>query len=332
MKIGLLIPQGFYGEYAGWDPVRAWKRSLELAVLAERLGFESVWTGEHVQSRWGGEQACFDCVTLTAAISQSVSRVRLGFGTLCTPFRNPALTAKMAATLDVVSEGRLILGLGAGWAESEFVAYGYPYPSVGERLAMLGEHLEVITRMVTIDAPPVTFEGRFARVRSAINNPRAVQTPRIPILVGGHGPKVTFRLGARYADEMSIDLLPHQVARLVPVLQQRCEEIGRDPASLALVGLLGPSWPWQNLRSTGGQRLFQAGDSAAIPGEELAHIGTRVDGLNRLKELGCARVVAGAPGLAETNETVYELIEDCQAAGVKLANPTAGGAPSGTSR
>jgi alkanesulfonate monooxygenase SsuD/methylene tetrahydromethanopterin reductase-like flavin-dependent oxidoreductase (luciferase family) len=318
MQIGLLLPQGFFGEYEGWDPVKAWQRTLELAVLGEQLGFESLWTGEHVQSRWGGEQVSFDCLTLTAAISQHVKRARLGFGTLCSPFRNPALTAKMASTLDVLSTGRLILGLGAGWSESEFVAYGYPFPPVGQRLAMLSEHLEIITRMVRVGEPPVSFNGRFAQVEAAINNPRAVQQPRIPIMVGGHGPKVTFRLGARFADEMSIDLLPQQVAQLVPVLHQRCEEIQRDPATLSLVGLLGPSWPWKNLRSTGGQRLFQAGDSAAIPGEELARIGTRIEGLNLLRELGCSRVVAGVPGLAATNETLYELIDDCAAAGLQL--------------
>jgi alkanesulfonate monooxygenase SsuD/methylene tetrahydromethanopterin reductase-like flavin-dependent oxidoreductase (luciferase family) len=321
MQVGLLLPQGFFGEYEGWDPVKAWQRTLELAVLGEQLGFESLWTGEHVQSRWGGEQVSFDCLTLTAAISQHVRRARLGFGTLCSPFRNPALTAKMASTLDVLSDGRLILGLGAGWSESEFVAYGYPFPSVGRRLAMLNEHLEVITRMVTIGEPPVFFKGRFAEVEGAINNPRAVQRPRIPILVGGHGPNITFRLGARFADEMSIDVLPHQVARLVPILHQRCEEIQRDPATLALVGLLGPSWPWKNLRSDGGQRLFQAGDSKAIPGEALARIGTRVDGLNLLRELGCSRVVAGVPGLAHTNETLYELLADCEAAGLRFHAP-----------
>jgi alkanesulfonate monooxygenase SsuD/methylene tetrahydromethanopterin reductase-like flavin-dependent oxidoreductase (luciferase family) len=322
VHLGLLLPQGFYGEYEGWDPIRAWKRTHQLAVLGQQLGFESIWTGEHVQSRWGGEQACFDCLTLMSALSQSVDRVRLGFGTLCSPFRNPALTAKMAATIDVVSGGRLILGLGAGWAEAEFMAYGYPFPRVGQRLAMLDEHLQIITRMVTADAPPVTFEGRFARVDSAVNNPRGVQRPRIPILVGGHGPNLTFRLGARYADEMSIDLLPHQVASLLPVLRQRCEEIGRDPASLALVGLLGPSWPWKNLRATGGQRLFQAGDSAAIPGDDLARIGTRQEGLALLKELGCSRVITGVPGLANTDETLYELLEDCHAAGIPIGAPT----------
>ena len=319
MRVGIVIPQGHFGEFEGWDVRAAWSRTLEVARLAHSLGFDSLWGSEHVVTKWGGEQPLFDCWTTMTAVAQAVTGASIGFVTLCTPFRNPALTAKMAATLDVVSDGRLTLGLGAGWKEAEFRAYGYEFMPLGERLALLGEHLEIISRMVTADGGPVTFTGRYAHVEGAVNNPRGLQRPRIRIMVGGHGPNVTFRLAARHADEMNIDVTPKEVAGALPVLRERCEEIGRDPATLAVSALIAGAWPWQGLRSTGGQRLMGLNEAAFIPAEALANLGTRQEGLALLQSIGCLRAVAGVPGLAATDETLHEFAEDCRAAGIALS-------------
>jgi alkanesulfonate monooxygenase SsuD/methylene tetrahydromethanopterin reductase-like flavin-dependent oxidoreductase (luciferase family) len=327
MRVGIVIPQGHFGEFEGWDVRAAWNRTLEVARLAKDMGFDSLWGSEHVVTKWGGEQPLFDCWTTMTAVAQGVPGAAIGFVTLCSPFRNPALTAKMAATLDVVCDGRLTLGLGAGWKEAEFRAYGYDFPGIGERLRMLGEHLEIIRRMVTWDEGPATFTGRYARVDGAINNPRGLQRPRIPIMVGGHGPNVTFRLAARYADEMNIDVTPKEIATALPILRQRCEEIGRDPATLAVSGLIAGSWPWSGLRSTGGQRLMGLNDAAFIPPEALADLGSRQEGLALLDSIGCERAIAGVPGLATTDETLYEFAEDCRAAGVALEPAPASARP-----
>lgn len=319
MRVGIILPQGWFGEFEGWDPIVAYDRVLALAQLSAKLGFESIWTGEHVQSKWGGEQVLFDCVTLSTALAQAVPKIGIGFLVLNSTFRNPALTAKTASTIDVVSRGRLTLGLGAGFREDEYKAFGYDFPPIGERLAMLGDHLEIISRMVTYSEPPVSFEGRYAKVENVVNSPRSVQRPRIPLMIGGHGPNITYRLAARYCDEINIDLMLEDLPQGLVVLRQRCEEIERDPSTLALSAGIGPSMQWRGLKSTGGQRMMAADEMAFVDPEKMERLPSRVEALQQWRELGFARVMAGAPGLANTDETLHELKEDCLEAGVDFS-------------
>jgi alkanesulfonate monooxygenase SsuD/methylene tetrahydromethanopterin reductase-like flavin-dependent oxidoreductase (luciferase family) len=320
VKIGLILPQGWFGEYEGWNPVRAWDRTLEIAHLAERNGLDSVWTGEHLQTKWGGEQVLFECITMTAALAQAVPRVGIGFTVLNSTLRNPALTAKMASTIDVVSRGRLTLGLGAGFLQHEVEAFGYDFPELRTRMAILREHFEVISRMVSNDEPPVTFAGEYARVREVINNPRGVQRPRIPLLIGGHGPNVTFRLAAKYCDEINLDVVPEEAASAIAVLHQRCHEIGRDPATLAVSAGISPVMKFKNLRS-GSQRMASTDELAFIDPEKAANLPTRDAALRIWRELGVSRLMAGVPGLVDSDEPFYEFIEDCRTAGATLADP-----------
>ena len=162
----------------------------------------------------------------------ATERVRLGHMVICTGFRNPALTAKLASTIDVISGGRFELGIGAGWKDDEWIAYGFGFPATNERLARLGDDLEVITRML---APGrATYEGKYASVRDAINEPKGVQD-HIPIIVGGNGPNVTMRLAARFADELNLVFRPpDEIPGLMATARQRCEEIDRDPSTLRL--------------------------------------------------------------------------------------------------
>ena len=153
MRLGLLIPQGYFDDFAGWEPRRAWERMIEIAVLGEQLGFDSIWLGEHVVAKWDPESIAFDGVTAMTALAAIVPRVELGFVVVNSSLRHPAMTAKMASTLDTVSDGRLMLGLGAGFKPNEAEWAGVAFPSVGRRLAMLGEHLEVISRMTRRDEP-----------------------------------------------------------------------------------------------------------------------------------------------------------------------------------
>jgi F420-dependent oxidoreductase-like protein len=234
MKIGVVVPQGWTGEYDGWDPRRAWERTVAVARQAEHLGFESAWVFDHFQTEpEPTDELTFESFTTLAGLAALTARLRLGQVVICTAFRNPALTAKMIGTLDVISGGRMELGIGAGWKEDEWRAYGYGFPDTKTRLATLADHLEVITRML---APGrATFAGSHASVTDAINVPRGLQKPRVPIMVGGNGPNVTWRLAARFADELNLDwLTPEEIREAKPVIASRCEEIGRDPGSLRL--------------------------------------------------------------------------------------------------
>ena len=232
MKLGVTLPQGCDREYLGLDARRAWERTVDAARTAEALGFESILAYDHFQVDPPLVEApIFEPFVELSALAMATTRVRLGHLVMAAAYRNAALTAKMISTLDVVSGGRSELGIGAGWKKDEWLAYGYGFPETAERLAILADHLEVISRML---APGrATYDGRHASVHDAIHEPKGLQEPRLPIVVGGNGPKVTWRLAARYADELNLDaLMPDEVAKAMPVIAERCAEIGRDPASL----------------------------------------------------------------------------------------------------
>ncbi len=163
MKIGIIVPQGWTGEYNGWDPLDAWRRTTEVAKEADGLGFDSIWLFDHFHTvPRPTDEITFESFTSLSALAALTSRVRLGHVVICTAFRNPALTAKMISTMDSISGGRMELGIGAGWKRDEWLAYGYGFPETKERLAALGDHLEVITRMLDGDKHQhATFEGRL---------------------------------------------------------------------------------------------------------------------------------------------------------------------------
>ena len=232
MDVGVIVPQGWTGEYDGWDAERAWARTVAVAEAAEDLGFESIWLFDHVHTTpRPTQEITFEAFTALAALAMRTRRVRLGHLVSCTGYRNPALLAKMIATLDVISGGRIDLGLGAGWKEDEWRAYGSGFPPLRERQARLRDALEIATRMLR--APVSSFEGSTASIHDAINVPQPVQRPTIPILVGGNGRDVTWRLAARFADELNLDNVPPaEMADATRVIAERCTEIGRDPATL----------------------------------------------------------------------------------------------------
>jgi F420-dependent oxidoreductase-like protein len=292
MKAGLTLPQGCDREYLGLDPAVAWQRTIEIAKRAEAAGFESLWLYDHFQVDPPLIEApIFEPFVELSALAMITSRARLGHLVLAAAYRNAALTAKMISTLDVVSGGRAVLGIGAGWKEDEWIAYGYGFPGHRERLAILADHLEIITRM--LGPGRATFDGRHAHVRDAINEPKGLQQPRIPIVVGGNGPNVTWRLAARFADELNLDALaPDAVAQALPTIRSRCEEIGRDPASLSVsVHIWG-----------------EAG--AVAPGAE------RQERLGRYAELGVSRVIVQGFPAVRDEAALDQLMDDCAKIGL----------------
>jgi F420-dependent oxidoreductase-like protein len=232
MRVGIIVPQGWTSEYAGVAPEEAWRRSVVIAQRAEALGFDSAWLFDHFHTTPDpADTITFEAYTALTGLAVETSRINLGHIVTCVAYRNPALVAKMIATMDVISGGRMQVGLGAGWKREEFDAYGYDFPSTRDRLARLRDSLEIISRM--FEPGRATFIGEHARVAGAINEPKPLRQPRPPIMVGGNGREVTWRLAARYADELNLDATPpDELPEALSVVAARCEEIGRDPATL----------------------------------------------------------------------------------------------------
>jgi len=322
--VGLLIPQGYFGEFDGWQPVAAWERMLALAERGRLLGFGSIWTGEHVLSKWDRKAMVFDCTTLAPALAARVPDVEVGFTVINSTFRLPAMTAKFAGTLDAISGGRTILGLGAGFKVSEADAMGVPFPGTGDRLKILAEHLEIISRLTRAGHEPFDWTGEHCWVKGAANGPATSGRDHIPLLIGGHGPNVTFRLAAKYCDEINIDHMPPDMPEALKVLAERCEEIGRDPKTLNVSVGINPAWPYVGLRATGRQRMMEQSDVPAIMPASTAAAGSRAAELAAWREMGIDRIVVGAPGMADTDESLDELVEDIRAAGIMLTPPERG--------
>ena len=232
MDVGVLIPQGWTGEYDGWDPARAWARTVWLAGQADALGFESLWLFDHFHTvPVPTEEITFEAFTGLSALAAVTSRARLGHMVSCAGYRNPALVAKMIATMDVISGGRIDLGIGAGWKQDEWVAYGYGFPSLRERQTRLRDALEISHRMLR--QVRSDYAGETASVADAINVPQPLQRPSVPIVVGGNGQRVTWGLAAQFADELNLDgMRTDDVREAMPIIAERCREAGRDPATL----------------------------------------------------------------------------------------------------
>jgi F420-dependent oxidoreductase-like protein len=228
LDIGIILPQEWERDQI--DPVEAYETMTRVAQEAEALGFASVWLAEHFHSTTSPQptkKMLFECWTATAALARDTTRIRIGQMVTCNGFRHPALLAKMASTVDVLSHGRLDLGIGAGWYEPEFLAYGYPFPKASVRLRQLREALQIIKAMWTEEE--AYFEGKYYVLRGAINQPKGVQQPHIPILVGGKGEQVTLKLVARYADACNFTHPgPEEMQQKFALIQRYCEEIGRD--------------------------------------------------------------------------------------------------------
>ena len=232
MKFGVALPQGTLMELAGIkDPVEAYETMTRVALTAEETGFDSLWLSDAL---WPADssQFLFECWTTTAAIARDTQRVRIGQIVTYSGLRHPALLAKMASTVDVMSHGRLTLGIGSGFPglASQFRAYGYDFPDISVRSRQLREAVQILLAMWTQEE--ATFEGKYYQVRGAINQPKGVQQPHIPLLIGGNGEQVTLKLVAQYGDACHVFGDPATIAHKFAVLKQHCQAAGRDYESI----------------------------------------------------------------------------------------------------
>src|SRR5437868_1794648 len=229
IQYGILLPQGWTMDLAHIkDPVEAYETMTSVAQTADEVGFASAWLVDHFHTiPQPSQEVTFECWTSTAALARDTRNIRIGQMVTCNGYRNPALLAKMASTVDVLSRGRLNFGIGAGWYEHEYKAYGYEYPDAPTRLRYLREGVQVILKMWTEEE--AYFEGNYYHVRGAINQPKGVQKPHIPMLIGGSGEKVTLKLVAQYGDACNIGYLePEATARKFEIMRKHCEDVGRN--------------------------------------------------------------------------------------------------------
>jgi alkanesulfonate monooxygenase SsuD/methylene tetrahydromethanopterin reductase-like flavin-dependent oxidoreductase (luciferase family) len=214
-----------------WNQYTDWPGLLEAGIRAERLGYDSLWTWDHLYPIVGSHEGpIFEGWLTLAAWAQATERVRIGLMVGANTFREPALTAKMATTLDHISNGRAILGIGAAWFATEHKAYGLAFgDGPPERLRWLGEALPVMRDM--LHGTPASASGPHYATNAVRNDPLPVQ-PRLPLLVGGGGEKVTLKLVARYADANNVGGGLANVKRKETILLEHCETVGRDPAEI----------------------------------------------------------------------------------------------------
>ncbi len=296
------------GTYAPSTHGNHWDTTLAAARACEQAGLDSVWLADHFmfpdKEDPEKEVPVFDCFVALGAIAASTARIRIGELVVGVPYRNPALLAKMLTTLDVVSHGRSIIGLGAAWHDVEFRAYGWPFPSVRERMEMLEEAIQVVDRMLT--QRPARFSGKHFTVADAYNDPPPVQQPRPPIMIGGSGEKVTLRLVAQYADFCNVGGDPATVAHRYGVLRQHCERVGR---------------PYDEITRSNNVSILIAADERRLAAKKARHgakfdlVGTPervIEGLQRYSQVGSQYVTFHMPDAQEIEpilllgETVVE--------------------------
>ncbi len=259
---GIFAPQGWKMELSSIEGAAAkWERTVQVARLADELGYDSLWLYDHFHNvPRPSHETVFECWTTLSALSQITRRIRLGQMVGCNSYRNPALIAKITSTLDVVSGGRLEWGIGAGWYENEYRAYGYEFPKPKDRIGMLRESVEIVRSMWT--ERETTFKGKYYEVVRANCDPKPLQSPRPPILIGGGGEQLTLRVVAEHADCSNFGGRIDEWTRKRDTLWQHCERIGRDPGEIRM------TWsPEVFIRRS--EREIEAAGSRSLWGEDV---------------------------------------------------------------
>ena len=297
MKIGMALPiaEDDAGRMAGYAEMRA------MALRAEAAGFDSVWVYDHLLFRYPGKptRGTWEAWTILTALAEATERVELGTLVLCTGFRNPALLAKMADALDEVSGGRLILGIGAGWHEPEYDAFGYPFD---HRASRFEEAIEIIHPLLRTGA--ADRQGTYYQAKEAVSRPRGPRPDGPPILVGTGGERM-LRLTARYADAWNTCWLgrPTLLADRRAKLEAACAEVGRDPATIEVTVGVGVAYP-------------EPGADAPDPDRALTGSAEEIAaGLREYATLGVGHVIcACAPNTPASLERLAEALTAYRAA------------------
>jgi F420-dependent oxidoreductase-like protein len=312
-RLGLQIPNF---TYPGVPDDALFDRICDIATTAERSGFDSVWVMDHLYQIGGiGPVAdpMFEAYTLLGGIAARTSTARLGTMVTGVTYRNPALLAKIATTLDVMSSGRAILGIGSAWNEQEHEGYGFDFHTARERFERLTEAVQICRAMFTEERP--SFTGTYYRLAEALNVPRPVTPGGPPILVGGSGEKWTLRLVAERADACNLFGDVETIRHKVSVIEQHCAEIGRDPSEITKtrLGTLLVGATERKADAKLGPYALARGMS-----EQRARAVATVGGLESVAEQAQAFLDAGLDGLLFNLPDAHDL-EPVELAGRVLA-------------
>jgi F420-dependent oxidoreductase-like protein len=233
MQFGLQHPN-FSFDYRNHDTSQIVVSLTNLVTRAETLGFDSFWVMDHfhqIPIVGKPEEPMLESWTTVSVLAGITSKIKLGTMMTGIIYRHPSILAKIAATLDVLSKGRLFMGIGAAWNEEESLAYGIPFPSIKERLSRLEEVIQIVRKMWT-EEPSASFNGLYYQIKNAYCNPQPIQKPSPPIMIGGGGERHTLRIVAKYADACNLFGSVETVKRKLSILKEHCRSVGRDYESI----------------------------------------------------------------------------------------------------
>jgi F420-dependent oxidoreductase-like protein len=235
VKFGVFVPQGWKMDLVGIpDPAEQYEAMTRAARAADEAGLDSIWIYDHFHTvPEPTQETTFEAWTITAGLVRDTKRVRVGQMVSCNGYRSPALLAKMASTVDAMAHGRLICGLGAGWYEHEWRAYGYGFPDVPVRMGMFREACEIVHRMWTEETP--AFQGKYYTIDGPINQPKGAGGKAPTLWLGGGGEKVTLKLVAQWADGCNFGGgNPDTIRQKVAILHEHCQKLGRNPKEITV--------------------------------------------------------------------------------------------------
>jgi F420-dependent oxidoreductase-like protein len=308
VRFGIFVPQGWrmdLQEIA--DPIEQYEAMTRVALAADaEPAYDSIWVYDHFHTIPTPELATvFECWTITAALARDTQRVNIGQMVTCNGYRNPALLAKMASTVDVLSHGRLYCGLGAGWYEHEWRAYGYGFPETRERMRAFREAVQIISKMWTENHP--TLSGEYYTIDGPINEPKGARKPHPSFWIGGSGEQVTLKLVAQYADACNIGGDAVTVRHKLAVLRQHCEHAGRSydeitrSTSIEDAVLLKPGENANDAVARAGSA--NGNDFVGTSEQMVEHIQTLVDA-------GANYVIVSFPRVAYDHEPLHRFAEE----------------------
>jgi F420-dependent oxidoreductase-like protein len=301
VKFGVFVPQGWRMDLVKIkDPIEKYEAMTRVAQLADKGRWDSIWVYDHFHTIPEPKlEATFECWTITSTLVRDTKRIRVGQMVGCNGYRNPALYAKIASTVDVASHGRLNAGIGAGWYEHEWRAYGYGFPELRERMGMFKEACEIVHRMWTEDYP--TFQGKYYTIDRPINEPKGVQKPHIPLWIGGSGERVTLKLVAQFGDACNIGGDTQTIRHKLGVLREHCDAAGRNyddiiKSSEANVLVIGKGEDVEKATARARQdESFREGTLVADADQVVAHLESMI-------EAGIDYVIIYMPSIAYDQE------------------------------
>lgn len=315
IQFGTFVPQGWrldLMEIA--DPIEKYEAMTRVARAADQIPvYDSIWVYDHFHTVPRIEQeAVFEAWTITAALARDTRRVKVGQMVTCIGYRNPALAAKIASTVDVLSHGRLYCGIGAGWYEHEWRAYGYGFPETRDRMRAFREATQIMVKMWTEETP--TFEGEYFQIRGAINEPRGVQKPYPSLWIGGGGEQVTLKLVAKYGNAANFGGSPDDFRKKCAILREHCAQVGRNydeiiKSTNANIVLLAPNADpvaaTEAVRATYGWSFEQLQQSAIVG--TSAQVAER---LQALADAGATYFITYFPRIAYDHSPLHQFAEE----------------------